>query len=81
MQRLQLVLTTMLLLAASGEARADSTATSSVRDCIPINGRYGYYGNPWCDPTSLTNSRSQRVMRDTTSYLPKDSTPKTGSRR
>lgn len=19
------------------------------RDCTPINGRYGYYGNPWCD--------------------------------
>jgi len=19
------------------------------RDCAPINGPYGYYGNPWCD--------------------------------
>ncbi|CAA2142428.1 hypothetical protein [Hyphomicrobium sp. ghe19] len=22
------------------------------RDCTPINGRYGYYGNPWCDTGS-----------------------------
>lgn len=22
------------------------------RDCVPINGRYGYYGNPWCDTGS-----------------------------
>jgi hypothetical protein len=21
----------------------------AVRDCKPINGPYGYYGNPWCD--------------------------------
>jgi hypothetical protein len=20
------------------------------KDCTPINGRYGYYGNPWCSP-------------------------------
>ncbi len=24
------------------------------RDCTPINGRYGYYGNPWCDGGWLT---------------------------
>lgn len=24
------------------------------RDCTPINGRYGYYGNPWCDGGFLT---------------------------
>lgn len=22
------------------------------RDCTPLNGRYGYYGNPWCDTGS-----------------------------
>ncbi|MFT3732100.1 MAG: hypothetical protein QM780_11885 [Hyphomicrobium sp.] len=22
------------------------------RDCVPINGPYGYYGNPWCDTGS-----------------------------
>ncbi|HML28111.1 MAG TPA: hypothetical protein PKE16_04595 [Hyphomicrobium sp.] len=27
------------------EPRAD-------RDCVPINGRFGYYGNPWCDTGS-----------------------------
>lgn len=29
----------------SGPPRAD-------RDCVPINGRFGYYGNPWCDTGS-----------------------------
>ncbi len=24
----------------------------AARDCTPINGRYGYYGNPWCDTGS-----------------------------
>ncbi|MCC7253818.1 hypothetical protein [Hyphomicrobium sp.] len=22
---------------------------AAVRDCTPVNGPYGYYGNPWCD--------------------------------
>ncbi len=21
-----------------------------IKDCARINGRYGYYGNPWCTP-------------------------------
>lgn len=24
----------------------------AVRDCVPYNGRFGYYGNPWCDTGS-----------------------------
>jgi hypothetical protein len=24
----------------------------AVHDCVPLNGRYGYYGNPWCDTGS-----------------------------
>lgn len=24
----------------------------ATRDCTPINGFYGYYGNPWCDTGS-----------------------------
>lgn len=27
-------------------------APRAERDCTPINGRYGYYGNPWCDTGS-----------------------------
>jgi len=23
-----------------------------VRECVPLNGFYGYYGNPWCDTGS-----------------------------
>ena len=22
-----------------------------LKDCTRINGRYGYYGNPWCSPS------------------------------
>jgi hypothetical protein len=25
---------------------------NAVGDCTPINGRTGYYGNPWCDTGS-----------------------------
>lgn len=40
-------------------AAADGTATSAPRqsvreaptkDCTRLNGRIGYYGNPWCTP-------------------------------
>jgi len=32
--------------------RAPPPAERVERDCTPINGRYGYYGNPWCDTGS-----------------------------
>lgn len=36
-----------------------------VKDCTPLNGRYGYYGNPWCtqaeqDAWSRATSRKLR---------------------
>jgi len=36
--------------AASAEARGkrDKVVESRIRDCTRINGRWGYYGNPWC---------------------------------
>ncbi|WP_245279933.1 hypothetical protein [Hyphomicrobium sp. 99] len=49
---------------ATSEASANHVAVSSKkarharpveraeRDCTPINGRFGYYGNPWCDTGS-----------------------------
>ncbi len=55
---------TMVLLAASPiligvPAGADAKSklrnvdrAYAVRDCTPINGFYGYYGNPWCDTGS-----------------------------
>jgi len=38
------------------------------RDCTPINGFYGYYGNPWCDtgsyrPADIEFRERQRAMR------------------
>jgi len=30
-------------------ARAD-VREAPIKDCTRINGKYGYYGNPWCTP-------------------------------
>jgi hypothetical protein len=35
---------------ALGKARR-AYADAPVRDCTRLNGRWGYYGNPWCSPT------------------------------
>lgn len=29
--------------------RADRKRRLPARDCTPLNGRFGYYGNPWCE--------------------------------
>jgi hypothetical protein len=34
---------------ARGKARR-AYADASVKDCTRLNGRWGYYGNPWCSP-------------------------------
>lgn len=37
----------------SGKHKAKRWEPSrAARDCTPINGFYGYYGNPWCDTGS-----------------------------
>lgn len=33
-------------LAASRKAQA----SAPIKDCTRLNGRFGYYGNPWCTP-------------------------------
>jgi hypothetical protein len=38
------------------------------RDCTPINGFYGYYGNPWCDtgsyrPADIEFRERQQFLR------------------
>jgi hypothetical protein len=36
--------------ATSAERRkAARQAATPVKDCTRLNGRYGYYANPWCD--------------------------------
>ena len=51
-----LVLTAALLTSAvqaqAGSIRKPVRAVAVKRDCTPINGRFGYYGNPWCDTGS-----------------------------
>jgi hypothetical protein len=34
---------------AHGVRASSKSVTAGTRDCTPYNGRYGYYGNPWCD--------------------------------
>ena len=36
-----------------GHVRSHQYAPA-VRDCTPVNGPHGYYGNPWCDGGFLT---------------------------
>lgn len=39
--------------AASGEAGSRKGVRSApplLKDCTRLNGRWGYYGNPWCTP-------------------------------
>ena len=49
-------LTLFLTFAASAGARRNNAGPAKYQaaepDCTPINGRYGYYGNPWCDTGS-----------------------------
>lgn len=52
-----IVILTLALLASATAALADANrkpahAVAVKRDCTPINGRFGYYGNPWCDTGS-----------------------------
>jgi hypothetical protein len=49
-----LVLSVSLLVTAAyaAQARKSAQAPAAQRDCRPINGRFGYYGNPWCDTGS-----------------------------
>ncbi len=71
-------LTCVLLLLAFGAALvqpADSRgrarqrswqSPAPARDCTRLNGRYGYYGNPWCSPAEL-----RAWARATTRTLPR----------
>ncbi len=39
--------------AHAGDLRKrETTPSNAQKDCTPINGRLGYYGNPWCDTGS-----------------------------
>jgi hypothetical protein len=47
----------LLAMAAAFAAPAESRSRkysgywqAPVKDCTRINGRWGYYGNPWCSP-------------------------------
>jgi hypothetical protein len=62
-----------VLLAGAAQVQAASARkpvrAAAIRDCTPINGRFGYYGNPWCDTGSYRledleyRQRQARVKR------------------
>jgi len=35
---------------AKGYRVYKATREAPIKDCTRINGRFGYYGNPWCTP-------------------------------
>jgi hypothetical protein len=35
---------------AEGYRVYKATRDAPIKDCTRINGRFGYYGNPWCTP-------------------------------
>jgi len=69
---LTLIVTATTALAAPqvrhGHKRKHVPPPYAQRDCTPINGFYGYYGNPWCDtgssrPADIEFRERQRAMR------------------
>ena len=34
----------------AGSRKGVRSALPPVKDCTRLNGRWGYYGNPWCTP-------------------------------
>lgn len=36
--------------AGAASRRAKSVDAAPAKDCTRLNGRVGYYGNPWCTP-------------------------------
>jgi len=34
----------------AGSRRGMRTYSAPLKDCTRLNGRFGYYGNPWCSP-------------------------------
>jgi len=37
-------------IAVPGESRGKPRVEPPIKDCTRLNGRWGYYGNPWCTP-------------------------------
>lgn len=35
---------------AANEGQRNTVREAPIKDCTRLNGRFGYYGNPWCTP-------------------------------
>jgi hypothetical protein len=62
-----LTLTVGLSLPADARNRgARNWAPPPLKDCTRLNGRYGYYGNPWCTPAeqlAWDRAEAKRITR------------------
>lgn len=61
---LALMLAAALAVPAGAGSRNVRAWQAPVKDCTPFNGRFGYYGNPWCTPAE------QRAWERATSRRP-----------
>ena len=59
---LVLTLAAGLTVPAESRGKARYRSQPPVKDCTRLNGRYGYYGNPWC-----TKAEQERWDRATSS--------------
>lgn len=82
MQVLVIAAVTTAILAAGLIAAAEAAErhkkvpvpVKAERDCTPINGRFGYYGNPWCDTGSYRQediAYRDRVRAARNAYQPR----------
>jgi len=60
-----LLVGTAAMPAAAGPSQRATAAP--LKDCTRVNGRYGYYGSPWCTPAEqkrwdVWDSRRQRRL-------------------
>ncbi|MEO8422019.1 MAG: hypothetical protein ABI457_12580 [Hyphomicrobium sp.] len=52
--------------AESRSRRAVRAYQAPVKDCTRLNGRWGYYGNPWCSPAeqhAFDRAEARRLTR------------------
>jgi len=52
--------------AESRSRRAVRAYQEPVKDCTRLNGRWGYYGNPWCSPAeqqAFDRAEARRLAR------------------
>lgn len=63
---LMLAIASAFAVPADARSRKYVRSTPAVKDCTRINGRWGYYGNPWCSPAeqrAFDRAEARRTTR------------------